>query len=145
MHPPLYLLDSDAASLRYRLDALSRDKHSRRALASLRAELERAQILPAASIPAEVVRIGSTVEVLDLTDGETARYLLCFPEHAEISAGRLSVFAPLGTALLGFSTGREFTWEMPGGPRRLRILGATPPPDFPAAASPAARPALAPR
>ena len=145
MHPPLYLLDSDAAALRHRVESLSRDKHSRRALAGLRAELERALLLPAASMPSEVVRIGSAVEVLDLTDGETSRYTLCFPEHAEISAGRLSVFAPLGTALLGFSAGREFTWEMPGGPRRLRILGVTPPSAFSAAAAPAARPALAPQ
>ncbi|HEY9250467.1 MAG TPA: GreA/GreB family elongation factor, partial [Rariglobus sp.] len=59
--------------------------------------------------------------------------------------GRLSVFAPLGTALIGFPAGHEFTWEMPGGPRRLRILGVTPPDDFSAAAPRAARPGLAPR
>lgn len=143
MHPPPYLLDSDAASLRRRIDDLSRNPHSRRALAGLRAELARALVLPAASLPPDVVRIGSAVEVLDLTDGEISRYTLCFPEHAEISAGRLSVFAPLGTALLGFSAGREFAWEMPGGLRRLRILAVTPPSAFSAPASTAGRPALA--
>ncbi|HSI10238.1 MAG: GreA/GreB family elongation factor [Rariglobus sp.] len=145
MSAPLYLLDSDAASLRHRLNSLSQDPHSRRALSGLRAEVERAVVLAAGAFPPEVVRINSSVEVHDLTDGETARYTLCFPEHAEITAGRLSVFAPLGTALLGFPSGHEFTWEMPGGPRRLRILGVTPPNDFPAAANPAARPALASR
>lgn len=145
MSPSLYLLDSDAASLRHRLNSLSQDPRSRRALAGLRAEVERATVLPAGTFPPEVVRINSSVEVHDLTDGETARYTLCFPEHADITAGRLSVFAPLGTALLGFPSGHEFTWEMPGGPRRLRILGVTPPDDFPAAAHPAARPALASR
>lgn len=145
MTPPLYLLDSDAASLRHRINTLDRDRHSRRALATLHAELERAVVLPAATFPDDVVRINSTVEVHDLTDGDKARYTLCFPEHAEISAGRLSVFAPLGTALIGFPAGHEFTWEMPGGPRRLRILGVTPPDDFSAAAPRAARPGLAPR
>ena len=67
------------------------------------------------------------------------------PEDADITAGRLSGFTPRGTALLGFPSGHEFTWEMPGGPRRLRILGVTPPAPFPAAGNPAARPALAPR
>lgn len=145
MPPPIYLHDSDAASLRHRVNALAQDNHSRRALAGLRGELERALVLPAESFPADVVRIGSVVEVHDLTDGDTSRYTLCFPEHAEITAGRLSVFAPLGTAILGVSAGHEFTWEMPGGPRRLRLLSVAPPPDFPAAASPAARPALASR
>ncbi len=127
MTPNLYLLDSDAASLRHRVNLLSSDPHSRRALQRLRGEIERASVLPVADFPPDVVRIGSFVEVLDLTDGETARYVLSFPEHAEITSGRLSVFAPLGTALLGFPAGHEFTWEMPGGPRRLRILSVTPP------------------
>lgn len=127
MTPNLYLLDSDAVSLRHRVNLLSSDPHSRRALQRLCGEIERAAVLPVADFPPDVVRIGSFVEVLDLTDGETARYVLSFPEHAEITSGRLSVFAPLGTALLGFPAGHEFTWEMPGGPRRLRILSVTPP------------------
>ncbi len=127
MHSPLFLLDSDAASLRHRLGLLASNPHSRRALKGLADELERAVVLPPAEFPDDVVRIGSRVDVHDLTDGETARYVLCFPEHAEISTGRLSVFAPLGTALLGFPAGHEFTWEMPGGPRRLRILAVSPP------------------
>jgi regulator of nucleoside diphosphate kinase len=128
----LYLLDSDAASLRHRINLLAADPQSRRALQGLRGELERAIILASPHFPADVARIGSRVEVHDLEDGETARYTLCFPEHAEISAGRLSVFAPLGTALLGFPAGHEFTWEMPGGARRLRILQVSPP-DLPPA------------
>lgn len=143
MNPPIYLPDSDFASLRHRIDSLSQDTHSRRALAGLRGELERALVLPHDSFPADVVRIGSVVEVHDLTDGDTSRYTLCFPEHAEIGAGRLSVFAPLGTAILGVPAGHEFTWQMPGGTRRLRLLGVTPPTDFPVAAPSAARPALA--
>ncbi len=127
MPTQLYLLESDAASLRHRINLLASDPHSRRALQGLRAELERAVVLPPGDFPENVVRIGSVVEVHDLEDDETARYTLCFPEHAEITSGRLSVFAPLGTALLGFATGHEFTWEMPGGPRRLRILSVTPP------------------
>jgi Transcription elongation factor len=126
-HKPLFLLDSDAESLRHRINLLSSDPHSRRALMGLRGELERAVVLPASEMPDDVVRIGSQVEVHDLTDGDTSRYTLCFPEHAEITSGRLSVFAPLGTALLGFAAGHEFTWDMPGGTRRLRILKVTPP------------------
>lgn len=127
MNPPIYLHESDAASLRHRVDSLAHDTHSRRALAGLRAELARALILPAESFPSDVVRIGSSVEVHDLTDDETSRYVLCYPEHAEISSGRLSVFAPLGTAILGIPAGHSFTWDMPGGTRRLRILGVTSP------------------
>lgn len=142
MTTTLYLLDSDAASLRHRVDILASDPHSRRALAGLRAELARATVLPAADFPADIVRIGSRVDVLDLTDGETARYVLCFPEHAEIAAGKLSVFAPLGTALLGFPAGHEFTWEMPGGQRRLRILAVAPPAESPATTASAVLSAL---
>jgi regulator of nucleoside diphosphate kinase len=38
-----------------------------------------------------------------------------------VAARRLSVLAPLGTALLGCRQGDEVVWEMPGGVRRLRV------------------------
>jgi regulator of nucleoside diphosphate kinase len=63
----------------------------------------------------------STVDVRDLDSGEVDRFTLTLPEQANAAEGRLSILAPLGTALLGYSEGDEFSWEMPGGIRRLRI------------------------
>ena len=39
----------------------------------------------------------------------------------DYDAGRISVLAPLGTALLGYRVGNEIEWDVPRGVRRLRI------------------------
>lgn len=91
-------------------------------------ELQRAELLPGPLIPADVVRIGADFTVRDLDSGEDDRFTLVWPEHADVARGRLSVFAPLGVALIGFAAGDEVAWQMPGGVRRLSILTVTPPP-----------------
>jgi regulator of nucleoside diphosphate kinase len=63
----------------------------------------------------------SEVRVLDLESGGLSDYTLVFPREADVSAKRISVLAPLGTALLGFRKGDTVEWMMPGGIRRLRI------------------------
>ena len=90
-------------------------------LQKLQAELERARVLLWAEMPTDVVRMHSEVRVLDLESGERSDYALVFPREADVSAKRISVVAPLGTALLGFREGDTVEWMMPGGMRRLRI------------------------
>jgi regulator of nucleoside diphosphate kinase len=44
-----------------------------------------------------------------------------YPREADAAAHRVSVLAPLGTALLGNSAGDVVEWQMPGGTRCFRI------------------------
>jgi regulator of nucleoside diphosphate kinase len=48
-------------------------------------------------------------------------YTLVFPRDANVDEGRISILAPLGTAILGYRVGEEFEWDVPSGKRRLRI------------------------
>src|SRR5687767_10883438 len=90
-------------------------------LRQLESELERAVLVAAHAVPPEVVTMDSAVGVLDLANGERREYTLVYPAEANPTAGRISVLAPLGTALLGYREGDELEWMMPGGLRRLRI------------------------
>jgi regulator of nucleoside diphosphate kinase len=90
-------------------------------LHELASELERAVLVAREEIPAEVVTMDSVVRVLDLSSGERREYTLVYPAEANLDAGRISVLAPLGTALLGYREGDELEWLMPGGLRSLRI------------------------
>ena len=45
-----------------------------------------------------------------------------FPGEADVANNRISVLAPIGTALLGCSAGTTVQWRVPSGLRRLRIL-----------------------
>jgi regulator of nucleoside diphosphate kinase len=96
-------------------------------LQELKSELERARVVDATDVPADVITMHSRVRVLDLASGEHREYLLVFPADADVSMHRISVLAPLGTALLGYRDGDEVEWEMPGGVRRLRIESVSQP------------------
>jgi regulator of nucleoside diphosphate kinase len=48
-------------------------------------------------------------------------YTLVFPEQADYEVRRISVLAPIGTAMLGQREGDEFEWVVPDGPVRLRV------------------------
>lgn len=90
-------------------------------LEKLRGELDRAQILTSQEIPGEVITMNSKVVLLDLDNKEEETYTLVYPEHANSAEGKISILAPIGTAMLGYQVGDVFEWEVPAGKRRLRI------------------------
>lgn len=87
----------------------------------LAAELRRAIVLPRSRIPKDVVTMDSTVRLRHIETGDVETYTLVYPEDADIEADRLSVLAPVGTALLGYRTGDVVEWPVPAGVTRFRI------------------------
>jgi regulator of nucleoside diphosphate kinase len=73
------------------------------------------------AVPPDVITLNSTVRVTDLESGESTNYTVVMQGEANYEAGKISVLAPLGTALLGSRVGDEIEWEVPRGLRRLRI------------------------
>ena len=90
-------------------------------LDDLKAELRRAKIVPPEKVPRNVVTMNSSVALRDLSSRELETYTLVFPEDADIAQGRLSVLAPVGTAILGQRIGDELKWRVPAGWRRFKI------------------------
>ena len=90
-------------------------------LKALQAELDRAMIVPPAEVPGDVITMYSRAVLQDLDTGEDMEFTLVFPHEADIDEGKISVLAPLGTAMLGYRVGDEFEWQMPGGTRRLKV------------------------
>lgn len=90
-------------------------------LEKLQLELNRAEIVSPQEIPEDVITMNSTVCLVDLDTGEEEIYTLVFPEDAELRQGKISIFAPIGTAMLGYEVGDVFEWEVPAGKRRLRV------------------------
>ena len=87
----------------------------------LRRELQRAEVVAAGDVPPDVVTMHSTVDVRDLDASTRAVYTLVFPAEANLDARRISVLAPVGTALIGYRAGDVIEWATPGGTRRLLI------------------------
>lgn len=90
-------------------------------LQALRGELNVAQIVVPNEIPADVVTMNSTVRLLDPRTKEVDTYTLVYPEDANIAEGKLSVLAPIGTAILGYRVGDVVCWQVPSGITRVCI------------------------
>jgi regulator of nucleoside diphosphate kinase len=103
------------------LDAQSKGYHGSIYLEKLRGELDRAQIVPPQKIPGDVITMNSKVALIDLDTQEEEIYTLVYPENANTAEGRISILAPIGTAMLGYRIGDVFEWEVPAGKRRLRV------------------------
>jgi len=81
----------------------------------LEAQLSHAIVVPQSHLPADVVAVGSTVVIEDLTAGRIRDVVLVDPEDAAASRGLISVLAPLGMALLGAAESQTVTVERPHG------------------------------
>ena len=93
----------------------------------LEVELDRARVLPRAEVPPDVVVMESDFEYEDADSGQRRRLRLVYPGDANAEAGRVSVLAPLGCAVIGLRVGQEIDWRMPGGDRRLRVVAVSHP------------------
>jgi regulator of nucleoside diphosphate kinase len=89
----------------------------------LLSELDRARVVNDDKVPHDVVRMGSTVQ-FQTDNGASRTVTLVYPGEADISVGKISVLTPIGTALLGLSTGQSINWTTRGGRQQeLHILG----------------------
>lgn len=95
-------------------------------LADLEHELDRASTVDGPALPGDRVALGSTVIVRDAQSGVCRVYALVLPSQADATKGRISILAPLGTALLGYRAGDRVERQMPGGLLRVKIEAVRP-------------------
>jgi regulator of nucleoside diphosphate kinase len=114
----IYITAADMKRLRPLIEAM---KDSRDDLSSLQAELDHAQVVARTEVPPDVITMNSKARIRDLKTDEEMTYTLVFPDQADIEQGRISVVAPIGTAMLGQKIGDEFEWQVPAGSVRLRV------------------------
>ena len=89
---------------------------------ALAEELELAIVVPSDRIPKNVVTMNSRLIYADESTGQTREVELVYPSEADPVAGRISVLAPVGCALLGLSAGQSIDWNLPSGQvHRLRV------------------------
>ena len=97
------------------------DYSNRSDLSELAAELCRAKIVDSKEIPSNVVMMNSRIKLRDVDTNEEMEFTLVFPGGSNIDEGKISIIAPIGTAILGYSAGDTIEWHVPAGKRRIRI------------------------
>ncbi len=111
---------------RERLESLLYSVGERPDLDALREELERAEIVEPADVPANVVTMNSRVRFVDESTKKESEVTLVFPNQADADSRRISVLAPIGSALLGLAVGATIDWPLPGSrTRKLRVVAVT--------------------
>jgi regulator of nucleoside diphosphate kinase len=89
---------------------------------ALHAELRKAKLVDESGFPDDVVRINSTVHVKTGNKNNVMQVTLVTPDKANIKENKISVMAPLGTALLGFRKGQRVKWRVPAGEKTFEIV-----------------------
>lgn len=118
----IYVTELDYNRLNGLIDRTrERNGTDREYLNKLEAELERAEIVDPKDIPADVITMRSKVRLKDLVSGESNTYSLVFPTEANFVEGKISVLAPIGTAILGYREGDTIEWPVPSGLRTLKV------------------------
>jgi regulator of nucleoside diphosphate kinase len=85
-------------------------------------ELKKAILVKRDELPGDVVRLNSRVFVQEGSKDKLIEMVLVVPEQANIQEKKVSVFAPLGTALIGFRQGEKVKWNVPSGNKTFTIV-----------------------
>lgn len=118
--PHIILSSLDLQRIEVLLDKLPSNAFSGRA--ALEAELLRADVREPEDMPADVVTMNSTVRFTLLESAKSLELTLVYPRDADGSPDRISVFAPIGSALLGLSVGQQLAWPAADGkPVTVRV------------------------
>ena len=124
MKPEITVSTSDLERLEGLLSKLP--TRNRSDLDGLRAELERANILDTEGMPADVIMMNSRARFREETSGREYELTLAWPHEANAADGKVSIFSPAGSALLGLSVGQRIDWQTPEGHAiQLRVLAVS--------------------
>ncbi|MFC7302086.1 nucleoside diphosphate kinase regulator [Cognatiluteimonas weifangensis] len=116
--PPLIVSRLDCE----RIEALLEQAHDA-GLDRLREELARAELREPKDMPGDVITMNSTARFRDEASGEERELTLVYPRDATGGSDRVSILAPVGSALLGLRVDQTIEWPVPGGRTiRLRVL-----------------------
>ena len=119
----IFITKFDMDRLRALIDVEKRkDQRGNEYLNQLEKELMRANLTASTDIPPDVITMNSKVRLLDVEADEEMVFTLVFPAEADLKQEKLSVLAPIGTAILGFKTGDEINWNVPDDSRIIKVL-----------------------
>ena len=78
-------------------------------------ELGKAEIVDPTFMPVNVITMNSRVKVNFSNNDKPMEFQIVYPEDADIKKKKISIFAPVATALLGYKKGDKFKWKVPAG------------------------------
>lgn len=97
-----------------------KDPSYRASVSKLSEELKLAKIMREKDMPADIIRFGSWVTI-QAPFGPEKTYQLVRPEESDIAQNKISILAPMGSALIGYAKDDEIEWHFPSGMNSIKI------------------------
>lgn len=101
-------------------DELHIGVHTEKSINALQREIEKATIVSLDKLPADVITMNS--RALLCLNGDEMEVSLVYPDKADWDVKQLSIFSPVGTAILGYREGDTIEWEVPSGVAEIKII-----------------------
>ena len=84
-------------------------------------ELKYAKTFPQDKISDNIVTMNSRVKLREISSGREVEITITYPQDADSKDQKISVFSPIGVALLGSREGDITSWRVPGGIGRFKV------------------------
>lgn len=85
-------------------------------------ELSKAKIVKDNFLDSKIVSLNSIVEFINSSFKKPMQLQIVLPEEADLKQKKISILSPIAIALLGFRETDNFTWKMPSGIKKMKIL-----------------------
>jgi transcription elongation factor GreA len=102
--------------------AKERQGHIEGRIMDLKDKLGRAEVIDCSAVDCKRAVFGTVVRMMDLETNEEVRYQLLGPDESDVQSGSISIFSPLGKAMIGKSVGDEIKVVTPRGLREFEVL-----------------------
>ncbi|QNF33786.1 nucleoside diphosphate kinase regulator [Adhaeribacter swui] len=79
---------------------------------ALSKELRRAKVVAAHEIQKDIITMNSTVQIKELKSKEEMEIKIVYPKDSNLAKQRISVLAPVATAVIGCKVGDEVEWPL---------------------------------
>ncbi|WP_161888239.1 nucleoside diphosphate kinase regulator [Pontibacter russatus] len=116
----IYLTQRDYQRL-HSLVLAQREISGPQAVEGLSRELKRARVVPSEEIPVDVVTMNSLVKLKDLKTSAVMEITIVYPKDADLANRKVSILAPVATAVLGCRVGDEVEWPAPQGTVKYKV------------------------
>ena len=102
--------------------AKEQQAHIEKRIAALEATLSHATIIENAGLGTDEILIGTKVTLKDMNAGDEVEYHLVSEEEADITANKISVTSPVGSALVGHKVKDTVDIKVPAGMLKYKVL-----------------------
>lgn len=91
-------------------------------VAHLESELARAKLVKPQEVPADIVTMNSRVRFRITESGKEFEKTLVYPADLAKTEDAISIFAPIGSALIGVRVGETIEWPMQTGAAHVEVV-----------------------